>query len=192
VVESQLAYTSLTVDASTYQVLDVTTEGGFAIQASNIPGISTGGEIQVSNLNFHLNTGEVYGTVAGVKADGTHVDAVDVKLFDILPGVAVGLSVTPEHWLVFDGSFGTLQMTVGASDLLTQSLGLSSDPPGSVLPSVFAAFATGNLHVQMSGYFGGPVTDLPEPASYAMTSLGLLMVGVAARGRRQTAQPTQG
>jgi hypothetical protein len=187
----QPASTSLTVDDDTHQVLDLATVGGFAIHATSVPDVAVGGDIRVSNLDFRFGTNEVYGTVSGLTADGTEIGVASVKLFDIVAGSPITLGMTAQQWLTFDGSFGTLQMTTEGDQLFTQALGLSG-VAGPAIPSLFANFAVGQLHARITGALGGPITSLPEPASYAMTSLGLLMVGVAARGRRQTARPTQG
>jgi hypothetical protein len=183
-IDWQPEYSSISIDADTHQVLDLKTVGGFAIHAGSVPDVSQGGDISLSNLDFQFDANAVYGSVAGLAADGTEINMASVRLFDILPGAPVDLVQSSPDWWSFDHSFGSLQMTMEASTLFTQALGLTSIT-GANAAQVFKVFAVGSLNVQVIGPFGGPVTNLPEPASYAMTGLGLLMIGaMTRRGRR--------
>lgn len=201
----------VTVDDVTGQVLSVASTGGAEQLGTRISGTLTGGTASVTNLRFDLANMVVVADLVGTKAAvGTNpavnynlpgttlwnigaisgptsidpaalaltgqarIDAfvaqgytyggvVDGKDIFTANNVISGLTVTPTGFDFFKNSLGLLSTGVGALNAV------NDDPQGWGSVNSTLTFAVA----------------VPEPSTYAMLGVGLLVVGGALRARRR-------
>lgn len=168
---------SVGIDDVQSKVLTEQFSGGFTLTAPKLKSVSTGGTLTVTDLTVDVASKAVYGTVSGSNGLGT---LSNVKLMYAM-GSAAGPSVTwsvptcgPGVWDCM-GSIGSAP-TVSLSGLYLTTEG-------------FDAFAKGLGLVVLGRTALSSVTDIgsltvavvPEPASYALMSVGLAGVLLVAR-----------
>lgn len=171
-IEVSAPVVSLTYDDVTNQVKTVKTAGGARQVATNVPGVAAGGWVEVGNLEVHLDTKKIFGTIVGQSTAGVSVNYSGL-LFNI-GSVAgdttyqVGTALTTLSTLALDGAaFTEISKALDLQFLGSVSLQAASADFGSIKSTI-------------------TVTAVPEPSTYALMGVGL--VGLAFASRRRAAK----
>lgn len=172
VVNLPVTTVELTGQTSPFQFNSVSTDLGLVLKST--PNFSnTGGMLTLSGLRVDVGSGTVYGAVQGDNGLGTR-DAVPLFTLSAVQTNAVSYGVFvldvpidtgPE---VFSAS---LQWTAAGRQVLKQGLGLNST--GDVVLDQAPVFATFTV-----------TAPVPEPASWALSALGLVAAAAVSRRRR--------
>ncbi|RZI83092.1 MAG: PEP-CTERM sorting domain-containing protein [Rubrivivax sp.] len=203
---------SVTTDDVTGQVLSVTSTGGAEQLGTRIGGTLTGGTASVTNLRFDLANNVVYADLAGTKAAVGTNPAVNYNLpntalwtignvsgptvispaalalqgqaqIDAFVGAGYTYDGLVNGYNIFSATnvISGLQVTTAGFDFFKNSLGL--------LSTGVNALAAVNNDPQGWGSVDSKLTfavpAVPEPSTYAMLGVGLLVVGGALRARRR-------
>lgn len=210
-ITANLTATSHTIDGATGQILAINSSGAIEHSGTRLSGVLSGGVATVSNLRFDLANGLVYADLTGTKSaiswpspsagPAVSYDLPDTALWSI--GAVSGptmidpaaLALTGQARIdafaasgfTYDGIGGFsaqtkvegLQLTQAGSDFFRNSLGLLSIGRNA-FDYVNLDNGWGSATLNLS--FAMPA--VPEPGSYALVGVGLLVVWGARRARR--------
>ena len=204
---------SLTADDQTGQVLSVASTGGALQVGTRISGTLTGGTASVTNLRFDLANKLVYADLVGTKAAvGTNAavnyDLPNTALWTI-DNISGPTTIPPDALLAADpvaalqasgftylgkvdgvDSFSStnvisgLRVTTAGFNFFRDSLGLLSTGVNALNAVNADAQGWGTVTSTLT-FTAREVTAVPEASTYAMLSVGLLVVGGALRARRR-------
>ena len=159
---------SLTIDDAADSLLAISLDGGIKIVQPIFRGITTGGNVALTDLRVDLTEKRLYATLTGANGVGT---LSNFHLWDIntvagatvltngeLTNVVSGLAFTADGLSIFSTALGHFPLSQGAWQSV-QSF-------GTITTTI------------------GPL-PVPEPSSYALFSVGLAGVALAMRRRRQ-------
>lgn len=204
-----------TVDTTTGQILDVSSTGGVEHLGTRIRGTLTGGVATVTNLRFDLQQGLVYADLNGTKAAVGTNPAVNFNLLNTALwtiGNVTGPTTIDPAALTLTGQsridalaaagftfssasaydvftatnvISGLKVTQAGFDFFRSSLGLLSTGVNAL--SAVNDDPMGWGSVTSTFQFKVPILTpaIPEPSSYAMIGVGLLVVGGTLRARRR-------
>lgn len=209
------AVVSLTADNQTGQVLSVGSTGGALQVGSRIPGTLNGGSASVTNLRFDLANNMVYADLIGrSNAVGTR-PAVDYQLLNTALweiGSVSGPTVIPPAALLgsnvragmeaagftyideVDGLYtfsatnviSGLKVTDEGFDFFVNSLGLLSTGVNALRAVNDDPMGWGTVASNMIFTVREVTPAIPEPSTYAMTVMGLAVVGALGLRRRRS------
>lgn len=203
---------SVTADDVTGQVLSVTSTGGAQQLGTRISGTLTGGTASVTNLRFDLQNSLVYADLVGTKAaSGTNpavnynlpntalwtigavsgpttIDPASLALAGqaridafVAAGYTYGGVVNGNDIFTATNVISGLEVTTAGFDFFKNSLGLLSTGQNALAAVNGDAQGWGSVNSTLTF----AVAAVPEPTTYAMMGVGLLVVGGALRARRR-------
>lgn len=203
---------AVTTDDVTGQVLSVTSTGGAEQFGSRISGTLTGGTASVTNLRFDLANSLVYADLVGTKAAVGTNPAVNYNLPNqalwTIGNVSGPTTISPASLALvgqaqidafvaagytYDGLvngfniysatnvISGLEVTPEGFDFFRNSLGLLSTGVNALAAVNNDAQGWGTVDSKLTF----AVAAVPEPSTYAMLGVGLLVVGGALRARRR-------
>lgn len=168
--------------------------GDLAVTAPFLRGVSTGGSVTISDLAVDFDLRRVSAMVSG----DNDLTTGRVDLFTWFEPETQSVTVTPyNRFLCCEGTppnaerasfsylISDLRLTLDGQDALAQGLGLTTEDRGflQVFREPFGSLA---VNVTLEGELGQFTTPVPEPSTWALTGMGLLVLAGVAR-RRKTA-----
>jgi len=171
---------SLTGDytATSLTVLGVGTLGGARQTAASSNIATTGGFIEITNLNVDLSTKKVFATINGGNGVGL---LNNVELWDyatITGPTTFDLSVVPPGGGVVTSTnvISGLKINATAYNIFAQATGLTANGKLSLSAVTDFGTITSTISVRVT-------PSIPEPSTYALMGVGLLGVSLVARRR---------
>ncbi len=208
-VQIDAAVSGLTYDNATGNITNVTAIGGALQTAAALTGILEGGTLKINNLKIDLTNKAVYADVLGNAGETFESNNPGLKLwtFDTITGpkalpslaalnAAAAGDITGLTNAGFAYNAGTktvsavtflngLKVTADGFNAVADALGLSAGSTGYDTLNAVNDKAEGWGSLKSTINFN--VSAVPEPESYAMALVGLVVVGGALRRRRANA-----
>jgi hypothetical protein len=200
------ALAGATIDADSHVLTRFDTTGGFVLTAPVLKSVSSGGSLGITDLGVDLNTRTIVGTVAGGNGVGTRANVALWSIGDIQSSIVYQGSNTCPNVVNMCDYFGaegfdrfdvrldlrSLAMTAEATSLVRQSLGLLT-LGGMALDGVLVEpleTMSVTARFQVPPQFN--LSAVPEPATWALISSGMGLVGMALarRPHQMNARPS--
>jgi len=170
-----VANLSATIDstAGNFTVDKVVTQGGALLTAGKKNFATTKGSLSITGITVDLTTKAIYADVTGGNGAGT-TNGLHVWNYTTIDGPITFPSVTAPT-----SSINTLKglvITGTAFNVFAQSLGLTAGGIAAMESIKDYGVMTANISMNVSA--------VPEPSTYALAGVGLLVAGFAAKRRR--------
>ncbi|WP_290644032.1 PEP-CTERM sorting domain-containing protein [Aquabacterium sp.] len=172
--------TSLSGDytATSVNITRVTSAGG-ALQSAPTANIATtGGSLQITNLNVDLINKRVYADLIGGNNVGTRANVYLWDISQITGPTSFDISQLPPGGGVVSSTntVSGLKINTDAFNLFAQAMGLTAN--GITSLSTVTDFGT------ITSTISARITPVPEPSTSALLGLGVLGIGLATRRRK--------